>query len=195
MRRSASSPQLQIKVAAIVLVVAGVGSCATSAVQAVEQDRPLEDVHFALGGAAVAFGLSMLAALTVGRLLDRRADRQVTLEAGRARRLVSLSQAADFLRLTGRAVPVGAARVLARHDGVGLDEVPGVRVPRYERDPNLLVDWVESGEPVDLYALALLAAIDDSDLRAHLAGEDFLDPALMRQRAVNIGAASLVSRG
>ena len=193
MPRIASSPQLQINLAAVVLVVAGTGLCATSAVAAHAQGRPLWDAHLWLGGLAVAFGSSILGTLGLGHLLERRAHRRVTLQAGRTRSLVSLSQAADFLRLTGRAVPAGAAEVFARHDGVGPAAVRALRVPRYERDPNLLVDWVESGEPIELYALALLAAIDDADLRAHLSGEDLLDPVLMSQRAVNIRTASLAS--
>ena len=39
------------------------------------------------------------------------------LRAGRARELVSLSQAAQFLRLTGRRVPEEAARVVVEGEG------------------------------------------------------------------------------
>jgi hypothetical protein len=186
----ASSPRRQIEIAALVLVIAGTGLCATSTVVAKERGRPLWDVHLVLGAAALVFGLAMLATLLVDDVLDRRARRRLTLQAGSTRKLVSMSQAAQFLRLTGRSVPEEAARVLVGHDRPWLMAARGLRVPRYERDPNLLVDWVESGESMALYALALLAAIEDSDLRAHLSGADLLDPALLEQRAANIRAAS-----
>ncbi len=104
----------------------------------------------------------MLGTLVAVDLLDRSSRRRLTLQAGRARQLVSMSQAAHFLRLTGRRVPEEAARVLVGHDLPGLIVARGLRVPRYERDPNLLVDWVESGQPMALYGLALLAAIQDA---------------------------------
>lgn len=190
MPTGASSLRLHLKLAAAVLAVAGSGLCATSAVVAIEHGRPWWSPQLALGGAAGMFGLSVLATLLVGDRLDRRAHRQLTLRAGKARRLASMSQAAQFLSLTGRRVPEEAARVLVGHDRPGVVEPLGWRVPRYERDPNLLVDWVESGEPMDLYALALLAAIRDADLRAHLSGAELLDPRLLAQRAVNIREAS-----
>jgi hypothetical protein len=190
MPTAASSPRAQIGIAALVMVLAGAGLSTTSAVAARESGRRLGDVHLLLGAAATVFGLSMLGTLLLGDLLDRRARRRLTLRAGRARELVSMRQAAHFLRLTGRSVPEEAARVLFGHDLPGLTAAQGLRVPRYERDPNLLVDWVESGQPMTLYALALLAAIQDADLRAHLSGADLLDPVLLEQRAVNIREAS-----
>src|SRR4051794_29290999 len=99
MPTAASSPRRQIEIAALVMVLAGTGLCATAAIDAKEHGHPLGDVHLLFGGVAVAFGLSMLATLLVGRVLDRRSRRRLTLQAGRARKLVSMSQAAHFLRL------------------------------------------------------------------------------------------------
>jgi hypothetical protein len=186
-----SSPRDQIAVAAVVLAVAGTGLCVVSTIDAKVHGRSIWDVHLVFGTVTMAFGLSMVVALLVGDALDRRARRRLTLRAGRARQLGSMSQAAHFLRLTGRSVPEEVDRVLVGHDLPGLAAMRGWRVPRYERDPNLLVEWVESGESVALYALALLAAIEDVDLRAHLSGAHLLDPVLLKQRAANIRAASL----
>ena len=172
------------------LVLAGAGLCVTSAIDTTTHGRAPGNVHVLLGAVAVAFGLSLLGTLLVGDARERRAGRRRTLQAGRSRKLASMSQAVDFLCLTGRNVPEEVIRVLVAHDLPRLLLARGLRVPRFERDPNLLLDWVESGESVGLYALALLAAMEDADLRAHLSGADRLDPALLHQRAENIRAAS-----
>jgi hypothetical protein len=186
------SPRLQTEIAALTLVLAGMALCAATVVDAHQHGRSVWGVHLAAGGAVVGFGLGMLGALLVPDVRRRRARRRRTLHAGRTRELASMSQALRFLRLVGRSIPDDAARVLVGHDRPGLAALQGLLVPRFVRDPNLLVDWVEAGQPVSLYALALVAAIEDADLRAHLSGECLLDRLLLEQRAANIRAASFV---
>lgn len=190
MPSAASYPRSQVQAAALLLLVAGVGLSATWVVEARLHGRPLGSVHLWVGLVAVLLGASFLCTLWVGDLRERRARRARTLAAGRTRRLGSMGEAAEFLRLTGRTVPDEVGRVLAGHDRPGLVAVGGSRVPRADRDPHLLLDWVDAGEPVELYALALLAAVPDGDVAAHLSGVDLLDPVLLRQRVVNIRAAS-----
>jgi hypothetical protein len=186
------SPRVHLEVFCWMLVLSGGLINAMTAISAVREGESVWNTSLLIGTIPALVGLTVFFGL---KLADRRAYRaylHTTRQSGETGTLTSISQAVEYLKMTDRFdVPNDSTHaVLIGHDLPILAAMANVTIPQMERDPNLLITWVEAGQPVHLYALALQAAISDDDLRAHLASTELLDEALLEQRAANLRAAN-----